>query len=1098
MNVAIQYLIRLAILVSVGAASASAPQVPFVPNTGQWNSDVAYYVNAGNLHVYIGQAGEFIYRQTDADGETQWILTEKLLGTMTRGDSRLVPIAPSITKVSYFYGADPSKWRQKLPSYEAIHWREAYPGIDLAIELREGLVEKVFTVKAGADPSQIRFSMSGQYELKVNESGNLIASTGLGQVGFSTPTAWQISEEKRIPVDIRWKLDADGSYTFLVGSFNPGLELKIDPLVQATYFGGSAEDDGYSVLHDNGSLYLIGTTESTDLPGTTGGFQPDHHLAHNGYVASKSGGVVSVFSTSTNTVKNSIGVGSLPDALRMTPDGTLVYVSRSQGSMRVINTSTNTVVDTVPDNVRAVSTGAMVFTPDNAFMYTADGSVVSVTDTSTNSVVDTIPIDSAAWGLTITPDGATVYVADSKEAGSVSVISTATNTVVGTIAVGDGPIELVTTPDGAFVYVANLGLLPEPGTISVISTATNTVVDTITEGVGSGPHNMVITPDGEYIYVGNNTSFDMSVISTATNTVVDTINFPFMNPTDLAITPDGALIYATDRNNRVLVIDTTTNLVVDTISVAHGSWGIAVTPLPGANLDMFIARMSGDLKQLLQVTYYGGTGDEFSGASFAKVASNGDLLIFGTTTSADLPGTAGGAQPAYAGATSHVDEVLFGGDTFIVRLPEDLTSLIGATYLGGSEEDIPAGAFLADNGDIYVAGNTSSTDFPGTVGGAQAAYAGPETGGDSDGWLARLSGDLTSLRQATYFGGASIDFITSMVGTNNGLYIGGFTLSDNLPGVAGGAQEAFGGVADDFLALLSTDLKTIKQATYSGGSGWEFGIPLLYMRGDTVYFSGGTGSGDLPGTLGGAQPIPGPGGAFDFDAYMSSYNVELTVLNQATYLGGTGFETGVLVLGEGADTTVYAIGSTDSADFPGVANGAQCKYGGGYDIYVAQLNAELTTLSQATYYGGSGDEYPDLQKGPNGDLYLVGITTSRNLPWVAGGMQDTHGGSDDAFVAILSPDLRQGKQATYYGGNQSDFVTSVAIHANGAQLYITGSTNSLNLSGTTGGAQAVNAGSKDMFAVLLDATLTSDGQASTTTYGCLETSDVVFRSGFEN
>jgi YVTN family beta-propeller protein len=181
--------------------------------------------------------------------------------------------------------------------------------------------------------------------------------------------------------------------------------------------------------------------------------------------------------------------------------------------------------------------------------------------------------------MAITPDGSTVYVANSSATnGVVSVISTATNTVVDEIAVDTGPVSLVTTPDGAFVYVGHLSpSYPDPGIISVISTATNAVVDTIVAGLGVHSDSMVITPDGAKIYVGHNLSFDMSVISTATNTVLATIEHPLMNPTDLAITPDGSKMYATNRNLSALVIDTATNTVVDTIEVGTGSWGVAVS-----------------------------------------------------------------------------------------------------------------------------------------------------------------------------------------------------------------------------------------------------------------------------------------------------------------------------------------------------------------------------------------------------------------------------------------------------------------------------------------------------------------------------------------
>jgi YVTN family beta-propeller protein len=67
---------------------------------------------------------------------------------------------------------------------------------------------------------------------------------------------------------------------------------------------------------------------------------------------------------------------------------------------------------------------------------------VSVIDTATDTVVATIPVGGAPWGVAVTPDGSTVYVADNSDV-TVSVIATATNTVVGSpISVGTFPFGL--------------------------------------------------------------------------------------------------------------------------------------------------------------------------------------------------------------------------------------------------------------------------------------------------------------------------------------------------------------------------------------------------------------------------------------------------------------------------------------------------------------------------------------------------------------------------------------------------------------------------------------------------------------------------------
>src|SRR5215472_370875 len=70
-----------------------------------------------------------------------------------------------------------------------------------------------------------------------------------------------------------------------------------------------------------------------------------------------------------------------------------------------------------------------------------------------------------------------------------------------------------------------------------------------------------------------------------------------------------------------------------------------------------------------------------------------------------------------------------------------------ATYIGGRQAPVSVRALAVDaaNGDVILAGSTLSGDIPCVAGGAQSMY-----GGAQDGWIARLSADLRTLKQATY------------------------------------------------------------------------------------------------------------------------------------------------------------------------------------------------------------------------------------------------------------------------------------------------------------------------------------------------------------
>jgi YVTN family beta-propeller protein len=127
-------------------------------------------------------------------------------------------------------------------------------------------------------------------------------------------------------------------------------------------------------------------------------------------------------------------------------------------------------VGTLPEGVAV--------TPDGSKVYVTNeiSNTVSVISTATNTVTATIRVGSGPFGVAVSPDGSKVYVAN-LGSGTVLVIAAATNTVIATIPVGSSPSGVSVTPDGSKVYVANLG-----DTVSVIAAATNTVIATIPVG----------------------------------------------------------------------------------------------------------------------------------------------------------------------------------------------------------------------------------------------------------------------------------------------------------------------------------------------------------------------------------------------------------------------------------------------------------------------------------------------------------------------------------------------------------------------------------------------------------------------------------------
>jgi len=415
-------------------------------------------------------------------------------------------------------------------------------------------------------------------------------------------------------------------------------------------------------------------------------------------------------------------------------------------------------------------------------------------------------------------------------------------------------------------------------------------------------------------------------------------------------------------------------------------------------------------------------------------------------------------------------------------LPIVIDPILQATYLGGAGDDAAYAIAISSTGEVYVAGDTNSTIFPRTSGGAQENY-----GGVLDVFVARLSADLRTLHQSTYLGGSGADRAYALAISSTGeVYVAGETMSNNFPNTSGGAQASYGGgLGDAFVTRLNSSLTQILQSTYLGGRSNDYAYALaIHPTTGDVYVAGETMSDNFPGTSGGAQTSKG--GFLDVDAFVARLNSSLTQILQATYLGGSRWDKAYALAIHPTTGDVYVAGATESTDFPGTFGGAQTTRGAGFfapDAFIARLNSGLTQILQATYLGGSGDDYAyALAIHPTtGDVYVAGTTNSTDFPGTSGGAQTINadnGTSLDAFVARLNSSLTQILQATYLGGRRGDSARALAIHPTTGDVYVAGRTDSNDFPNTAGGAQGSFGGWDDAFVARLNSSLTQILQAT--------------------
>jgi hypothetical protein len=160
-------------------------------------------------------------------------------------------------------------------------------------------------------------------------------------------------------------------------------------------------------------------------------------------------------------------------------------------------------------------------------------------------------------------------------------------------------------------------------------------------------------------------------------------------------------------------------------------------------------------------------------------------------------------------------------DAFVAKLSPDGQSLLYATYLGGTADDVPLGLAVDAAGHAYVAGTTGSIDFP-VIAPLQAALA---PGSFVDAFVARLAPDGSSLEWSTFLGGGGQDAANAIAVGPADVYVTGSTASFDWPTTPGAAQKALLGASDVFVARISNGgdpgLEVQRIAPASGGNGGQ-------------------------------------------------------------------------------------------------------------------------------------------------------------------------------------------------------------------------------------------------------------------------------------
>ena len=306
--------------------------------------------------------------------------------------------------------------------------------------------------------------------------------------------------------------------------------------------------------------------------------------------------------------------------------------------------------------------------------------------------------------------------------------------------------------------------------------------------------------------------------------------------------------------------------------------------------DLFVSRLSANGGSLLASTFIGGTGndglntapqlkynyaDEVRGE--IDIDQQNNIYIATCTKSTDFPTT-----------TSFQNSLNGGQEGIIIKMDNQLTSIIWSSYLGGSSDDAIYSLALDVSDNIYVTGGTNSTNFPTTSGAYLTAY---QDSLKADAFITLINSSGSQILSSSYYGTDEYDqsyFVE--LGSTNDVYLFGQTTTGGTNLVLNATFYVSG--ASQFIAVFNEDLSNVLRSTVVGtGKGTPDISPTAFLVDvcDQIYISGwGSNLGGPLSTLN----LPVSANAFQLttdgnDFYLMVIDDAMTSMMYATYFGGS-------------------------------------------------------------------------------------------------------------------------------------------------------------------------------------------------------------------
>jgi hypothetical protein len=360
--------------------------------------------------------------------------------------------------------------------------------------------------------------------------------------------------------------------------------------------------------------------------------------------------------------------------------------------------------------------------------------------------------------------------------------------------------------------------------------------------------------------------------------------------------------------------------------------------------------------------------------------------------------------------------------------------LSAATFLGGTAEDSAQSIVCDASGNMYVTGYTGSSAFPTTVG----AYSRINRGG-MDIFVTKMDPTGSSVVWSTLVGGTGNDWGYDIALDSEGnVVVAGISRSMNFPVSTNCYDGSSNGDYDIVVFKLNPSGSKLVASTYLGGSDYDKAF-LTLDASDDIYLTGYSESTDYP-TTSDAYDTTADGSYFDI--VVTKMEADCSDLVYSTYLGGTSSDYcyGSAVVDQNGN--LWATGTSMSSDFPttqGCYDGTKDQQ---YDVVVFRLDPEGAKLTASTFIGGSGfDDGWAIAINPDGNVMVLGSSSSSDYPVTTGAFDTSNNGSRDAVLTVLDKDLTKVLRSTYMGGSKDEYCSGLDMDRFGT-VYVVGYTES--------------------------------------------------------